>query len=419
MKIKEYLKNEIFRASLIILVLTFLGNLFSYLFQFLSARLLGPEDYVVIAVITSIIAIFAIPSTAIQTVLAKNTTVLNIQNKKNKIKGLLKTSLKKVFIIAIVLFMLYSLISFPLSDILNVKYSYLFLTGFFIFGALLYPVMAGIAQGMKKFTDFGMNFLINCIIKFIVGIGLILIGFKIYGAIIGFLAGTFIAFLLFFYTFRKLLKNKTENYEISIFSKENILSLIVMILFVLIFNLDVIFAKILFSSEIAGQYSVASLIGKIILFIVSSICTVLLPISSEKHITGADTQAVLRKTFFLSAIIFFIGLFIMGFFPKMVLNILFGPQYVNIASSLFYVGVAFSFISILNIFLINAIATNKLKYSSLVILGFCLGLLIFFFFIFDRSIELFSKGFMISSMISAIGGYIIYKYGIITNNAHV
>jgi hypothetical protein len=74
---------------------------------------------------------------------------------------------------------------------------------------------------MKKFKDFGINFMLNCLIKFVIGIGLIFIGFRIYGAIFGFLAGIFVAFLLFFHSFRDILRLKSKKYEASIFSNDS------------------------------------------------------------------------------------------------------------------------------------------------------------------------------------------------------
>ena len=125
MEIKKYFKNELFVGSFIIISLTFIGNFFSYLFQFLSARMLGPEDYVVVAVITSLIAIFGIPSTAIQTVISKNATALKIKKKLGNIKGLMNSSLRKMFFIALIFFILYSLVSLKLTTILNIKFIYL------------------------------------------------------------------------------------------------------------------------------------------------------------------------------------------------------------------------------------------------------------------------------------------------------
>lgn len=411
MNIKNFVKSEVFRASITLIALTFLGNIFSYLFQFFSARMLGPKDYVLVAVLTSLVAIFGIPSSAIQTVISKNTTNLNVKKGGPAIKGLMKSSLKRMFLISFIIFLLYSLFSIVLSDWLNINYIYLFLIGFFIFGSFSYPVMLGIAQGMKRFSDFGLNFLLNCIIKFVVGIGLIYLGLKIYGAIAGFLAGIFLAFLFFFYSFRDIIKSKTKKFSIKIFSEDNLYPLLTMIIFVLLFNFDVVFAKAFFSDELAGKYSVVSLIGKMILFVISSIGTVLLPISSEKHLGGKNTNDVLKKTSSLALFICIVAMIGFILFPQFIISLLFGNQYSSISNILIYVGLAFCFLSFLNIYLLQAIATNKINRKTVILLFLCLSLEVTLFVNFSKDIRLYSIGFMISAMISMIGGYIINKYG--------
>lgn len=393
---ENFFKNEIVKASFIIIFLTFIGNIFSYLFQFLSARMLGPGDFAIVAVITSLIAIFGIPSYAIQTVISRNTTKLSVNKKISQIKGLMKSSLIKTLGIALFFFILYSVFAIKLSIWLKIEYVYLFLTGLYILGSFTYPVMTGIAQGMKRFSDFGINFLINCLIKFVVGIGFIYIGFRVYGAIAGFLAGIFFAFILFFYNLRDVLKNKTKNYQIKIFSKDNFYSLIAMVIFVLLFNLDVIFAKALFSSDITGKYSVASLIGKIVLFVISSIGTVMLPVSSEKHITGKDTKNILNKTLILSSIVCFGALFCLILFPEFILNLLFGEQYLQVSEIMVYICIAFCSLSFLNIYLLQAIATNKLNKKNILILLLCLIIEVALFIIFSNNIHQYSIAFMLS-----------------------
>jgi O-antigen/teichoic acid export membrane protein len=407
--LKKYLKNEIVVKSFIVMIFIFIGNIFSYLFQVKMAERLGPEDYVIVAVITSLIAIFGIPSSAIQTVLAKNSVPLNMKNNRGRLKGMMFSSIKKLLYVSVFFFILYSLISIFLSSWLKIDYIYLFLTGFFIFGAFLYPVMSGMAQGMKKFGDFGFNFLLNCIIKFAVGMALIAIGLRVFGAIFGFLAGIFLSFFLFFLNFKDVLNSKIKKYEIDIFSKENLYPLIAMILFVFMFNIDVVFAKAFFTSEIAGKYSVASLIGKIILFVVSSVSTVMLPVSSEKHLSGKNTLGVLKKTLILSLSVCLLGIICLMFFPKLILSLLHFGAYYSVYSILIYVGIAFSGLSILNIFIIQAIATNRFDTKSSIILFICLIAEIILFFAGNQSIERFSVLFMVAGIIGAVGGYILYK----------
>jgi hypothetical protein len=86
----------------------------------------------------------------------------------------------------------------------------------------------------------------------------------------------------------------------------------------------------------------------------------------------------------------------------------FGAYY-SVYSILIYVGIAFSGLSILNIFIIQAIATNRFDTKSSIILFICLIAEIILFFAGNQSIERFSVLFMVAGIIGAVGGYILYK----------
>ena len=76
---KKIKKNELFRGSLILFILINFGNLINYLYQIVMARMLGPSDYGILAVLVSLTYIFAIPTLAIQTVVSKKIAIFNAQ----------------------------------------------------------------------------------------------------------------------------------------------------------------------------------------------------------------------------------------------------------------------------------------------------------------------------------------------------
>jgi len=79
-KLGNLKSNELLKGSLILLILLNIGNVINYVFQFSMARMLGPIDYGVFAVLTNIVYIFSVPTLSIQTVVSKNTTKFAIKN---------------------------------------------------------------------------------------------------------------------------------------------------------------------------------------------------------------------------------------------------------------------------------------------------------------------------------------------------
>ncbi len=392
--------NELIRGSFFLIALTFIGNIFSYLFQFFMARMLGPSDYVIIAIITSILGIFAIPTMAIQTVISKNTTELKIKKQDGKIQGLMNFALRKMLMLSFIMFTIYCLLSLFLTRELGIDYVYLFIGGLFIFSSFTYPVLTGIIQGLKKFKDLGINFFINCFVKFIAGVILVSVGLGVYGAIIGFLLGITAAFFILFFDITSIINAKYEKFEVKLFSRDNAYPLLAMLFIVLMYSLDVIFAKAFFSSDIAGRYSVISLIGKTILFVVSSIGTAMFPISTERHAVGGNTKSVFKKAFLFSVIICLVAIALFSSFPHLIINLLFGEQYASISPLLIYMAIAFSFCSLLYLIILNRISTNKLGLFGIICLTLCLLIEICSFLLFHNTLEQFAIGFMIANIIS-------------------
>ncbi len=401
---KKLFSGELFRGSFILISLIFLGNVLSYVFQFTMAWMLGPEDYSILATITSIIAIFGISTLSLQTIIAKRTTELRVQKKIGNIKWMFKFLAFKTFLFSLISFGIFSLISYLwLSKYLKISFPLLILTGIFIFGAFLYPVAAGILQGTKKFKGLGFSFIVNGLFKLIVGSSLVFIGWKVYGAVLGFIVGIMMSFIVIFPFLRDIWVVEESEEKFELFSNTNLFTFFAIILFILMYSLDVIFAKAFFSAQISGEYAVISLLGKIILFLNMSIGNVMFPINSERFICGKETKGIFNKSLLLVFLICGFSLLIFFLFPEFVVNTLFGEKYAAGEGILFYVGFAFSSISLLNIFVLNTISKNEFKFPQLGFLLISLIIQIALLSLFHKTIIQFSIAFMVSTTITLLG----------------
>jgi len=408
--IKKIFSSELGRGALVLLILVSFGNILSYLFQFSMAWMLGPADYSILATITSIIAIFGIPILSLQVIIAKHTTKLKVSEKIGSIKGMFKNLTMKMSIVSFISFALFLFISyFWLVKYLKIAFPLLVLTGVFIFGAFLYPIAAGILQGTKRFKELGFSFIVNGLLKLSVGIFLVLMGWRVYGAVFGFIAGILFSFFIILILIKDILKVKESRGKFSLFSDKSFFSFLAIMIFVLIFNVDVIFAKAFFSAEIAGKYAVVSLLGKIILFVTMSVGNVMFPINSERFLRGKKTGGVLKKTFLLISLICLVVLPFLLLFPEFVIKTLFGSGYLLGGWVLFYVGLAFILLSFINIFILNSISKNQFKFVQFIYLIACLIVQIFLFYFFHKTVEQFSLAFLISTIITFIGGIMVLK----------
>ena len=407
--LKSLKKNELFKSSFVLLILINIGNFLNYIYQFSMARILGPSGYGVLAVLVNIIYIFQVPSLSIQTIVSKHTTKFFVKKEFGKIKGLFNYLIKKTLLGSLIFFIMFSILSIFLSKTLNIPIWLLILTGTFLFVTFIYPVGIGILQGMKKFNVWGFNFICVGIVKLITALVLVFLGFKVYGAIIGFVLGTLFSVLFFIPFMKEIINSKEVKEKIFIFSKNNLSTFFSMLLIVFMFSMDIILVRVFFAEDIVGKYAVISLTGKMILFMGMTIGYAMFPISSEKFVTGNKTGELIKKTSIVLFLLCFLATSLFAFFPELIIKSLFGSQYLSFSNILVYVGIAFSFISFLNVFILYKISIDRFQLKHVLILLIFFITQIVILFLIHQTIQDFSMAFMFSTIISFIGSLILIR----------
>lgn len=409
-RIKDLKKDDLVRGSFILFVMIGIYNLLNYIFQMSMARFLGPGDYSILAVLMSIVYVFSIPSESIQTVITKYASVFNTQKKYGKIKDLLLRSIRKGSYFALIIFIIYVLISFFVAEFLNIDVWLIIITGLFIFIVFLLPVTRGVLQGRKKFTSLGLNLVLESLIKVILSVVLVLIGWKAYGAITGVIMGTFLAFLFSFFSIRDITKIKRERAEFQKIYRTNLPILVATLSIVLMYSIDTILARRFFSPEIAGQFAFVSLIGKVIIFASSSIGKAMFPIATEEFERGNRTSGLLKKSILIVALLSLISLILYYTLPTFIISILSlgSTQYLGAAHILFILGLAYSLISISNIIILYKLSVGKINKSSAVLLIFVV-IEVILLSVFNKNLVEYSMSLLLSSVLMFLYSIFLIK----------
>ena len=126
-------------------------------------------------------------------------------------------------------------------------------------------VNAGFLQGLLKFPFFAFTQIAGVIARIIVGVVLVLLGFKVFGAVLAAFFTIFVAYLLGFIPLRFLFKKEKGESDVKIPTKELIqyfLPVTVTVLCLSSFiSIDVILVKHFFYPLQAGFYGGLSLVG--------------------------------------------------------------------------------------------------------------------------------------------------------------
>jgi len=337
------------------------------------ANLLEPAEFGIFATLMSIVYIFSIPTETIQTITSKYVSKFNETENLGKFKDVLYRGIKKSVWLSLVAFILFLIVGLFLSPVLRINFSLFFLTGIILFSFFTTSVQRGILQGRKKFSQLGLSLVFESMIKVVMSILLVIIGFKIYGAMGGIIVATFSSVIICFLMLKDVLKVKKERVDFRGIYLENIPSLIVITSIVFIYSLDIIFARAFFSPEVAGHYALISLVGKVIFFVSSSISKAMFPISSEEFEKGNKTEGIFKKS---AIIVVLMSIFILTFyilFPKEIIWIisLGSSKYLPAAGILPILGMSYVLLSFSNIILYYRLSVNKIsKKGSLIFIIF-------------------------------------------------
>jgi O-antigen/teichoic acid export membrane protein len=390
------LSKELLKGSFILFLSFNIFNFLNLVFNFASARLLGPADYGTLAALIGIIFLFSISNETIQTVVCRYSTTFNVHKNNKKLKGLIDHEIYYFFKLAIVLFLIFAAASFfILQKVFSIDWMLLTLAGIFIFGAFLIPITRGILQGTKKFKGLGLTYITESTVKLVLAITLILLGFGVYGAVIGVILGIMTAFAISFIPLKDILKIKSEKAKIHI--RSYMPSLISIASIMIFFTLDILLAKIFFNAELVGYYAAVSNLGKVIFLGTWGIARAMFPLASEKHDKKENPREILEQTF---TFVFFASLVVLAvymFFSKQLISILYGGEYTSVSNLLIYPAFAMALLSVTNVFVLYNLCINKPKRNYMALLGVLIQVLLLCYF--HKTLFQFSIVLIFSNMI--------------------
>lgn len=352
------------RQGLVLLAATIGGGFFNYLFNMAVGRLLGPESYSVVSSLFALMVILSISGGTIQIVVARHVAKFQARGEHLIVKDLVHGSLKRMVILGVFLCIGLSLGSRYVAEYLKIAsvvpvliISFLFLT------ALMLPVNRGALQGLENFNHYAINMLGDAVTRFLVGIGLVVVGFGVNGALVGVVLGPATMLALSFWSLKLtgIFGQKTKAIEVTnektLFNWGDIYRyswpvMLAIILFSLLTNSDLIFVKHFFGERETGYYAAAEIIGKIVLFVPTGVISIIMfPKATVLHVIQKDTLPLLKKS--ILATLGFCGALTIVYFclSRPIMNILYGSEFLPGAPLLGIFGIAMTMYTLVNVLL--------------------------------------------------------------------
>jgi len=368
--LRNTLKDDLAKDAFIVFLATGFINFFNLLYSLFLLRNLNTIDFGLFNSLLALLMIFSqFPGTA-ALVLTRFISQYHARKDFAKIRELIVSLSSKVLGIGIVVFLLAMLGHNPLANFLKIPNNEVFiilnLTVLFTYFAV---IPAAALQGLQKFSYLSFSSIATGLIKLVLVVLLVKLGWGVIGALNAFLFSTIVNVLVCIYFLKVMLArenivssktiDKTDFQEVYRYFLPVFLMTLVT---VSLNNIDIVLVKHFFSPTQAGLYSIAQVVGKIVLFFPAAIITVMFPKVANLQAKNEDTRFILKRglvyMFTLSGIVASCAII----FPEWMLRILTRKSYPECIALVRLFSVNMLLLNLLFVFLNYYLSLNIQKY---------------------------------------------------------
>ena len=362
---------------------TGLSLLCNYFFHLYVSRALGPKDYGVYNALLSFSLLLTLPFGAISLAVANDTVGL----KREKISDYIRQLLFFDITFAALLFVLLLINIKWISTFLHINNSLLILTTFLIPVISLFPfILIGILQGLQLFRPYALVTTSVQLFRLIFGVTLVILGLKVFGALLGTIFGAVAGLMLLLFFIRGYLswppfKRKGEKIKQTI--KKSLSYLGYTGAFSFFMYVDIPLVKHFFTSQQTGFYSIAALLGKVPVYLVGSMGMVVFPKVIEMRRQNQAHFRFFTLTISIATILLIIMAISYILLARLIVKMLFGVAYLPAIPLVKHFGLCAVPLALASIAIKYFIAIEKRHF--LYLLWLCVGGFVVSFYLFHPS----------------------------------
>lgn len=191
-----------------------------------------------------------------------------------------------------------------------------------IFFSLVTIINQSLLQGVLQFWgNVGPN-VVSAASKLIFGILFVIVGWHVFGAVLGVLFGASLSYIYSWFLAKKLLRKLKPrgSFDFNKFLRYSFPVLIFSFAFTSFFTMDLILVKHFFSDIDAGIYATLSILGKIIYFAAAPIAGVMFPLVAGRHSRGEKYFQLLLISLLITIFISLGIVVVYALFPGIVIQ---------------------------------------------------------------------------------------------------
>jgi len=364
-------------ASLMVL-LTLVASAMNYASNLIFSRILEPASYGDLTALLALLVVITVPTGAAQTVIAERVATYEANDQPDRTRYLVRHAIAHVSVVALVVGVLYTL-SIPLVvGLLDLQSAgpAIALAPLVILAFLL-PVALGALQGMDRYLAYGLMLLAIAVSRIAFGVPWASTpsggsGGALAGQALG-MAAVLVGAAWLLRT--HLIGRGTGAATSGLRRRPNVRAVtasLAFVAFAVISNLDVLLAKLFLSSEEVGLYAALSTIGKVVMFLPAAVAVVMVPNAARARHTRREANRVLRIAGLLVALTTVFAALPAVLAPELVVQLMFGDQYVDATNGVLPIVWAGAVLSLLYLLVIYSVAVEDRRWSMLLGAGILL-----------------------------------------------
>lgn len=357
--------NKFLKNSVIIFLSTSLVNVANLLYQILVVRKLSVANYGAFNSLLSVFTVISLPVASLAAMIAKFVSSYNNTGQRKKADSFLSAVFGHMFLTGLLFLAVYLLFGFNFRNYLHLDSVIpVYFVGGMLFLTILSTVMFGGLQGLESYLWLSVSNVLSGGLKLILALLFIYLGWDLLGALGAYVTAQIAGLSVSLFALREIFYSRHEISDIALKEKYKFIipSFITLGCIALLTNIDVVFVKHFFDPVEAGYYSVAQLIGKIVLFVPGAIYIVMLPSASGLHAQKKSARDLLIKSLKYTAFLCVLVTAAYNLFPGIFLNILTGKvnEHIILLGRLF--SVSMTFFSLLAVLLLYQLSISKFMF---------------------------------------------------------
>ncbi len=363
-RIRQLVDSGAFQGALMAGAMVIAGG-FDALVSILSGRWLDKEQFGVFVAVTALLQVLVHVTNVIRTVVAYYTAEFTVQPKSmTMIRTFLRRSWRWAWRWGIAATIIMLLLSSSIARFMHIESVWpLYAASLALLMLFVRPVTDGTLQGVQQFVGLSVVQVSQSALRLLFAAILIRAGWQAFGALLALPLATTSALLLAVWFLRAYFNKPETKIAIPTVSlRYSAYTLLGLLSYALLVNVDAIAVKRFFSDGVAGDYGTVVTLGKINLFATLGIGMVLFPKATQRHAAGRDSRPVLGLALGATLLVGTLLTIVYFLAPDVIIKRVFSDNYADPGIVLGLVGAATTLYAAISIWLNYALSLDRHRF---------------------------------------------------------